>query len=154
MEVAMKKLWLLPCLAASLMAADVSGKWTGNIIVEDPGGGSAIDTHVRAEIQQKPDAITGAIGRQEDKEGESIRNAKLDGNRLTFEVSSTEANSVVKFALTLDGDRLNGEMTGEVDGLPVTGKVHLTRQPQAAHATCAQPDSSRAARPEDQNEAT
>jgi hypothetical protein len=125
----MKKLWLLPCLAATLLAADVSGKWTGNVVVEDPGGGSAIDTQVRAEIQQKPDAITGAIGRQEDKEGESIRSAKLDGNRLTFEVSSTEANSLVKFVLTLDGDRLNGEMTGAVDGLPITGKVHLTRVP-------------------------
>jgi hypothetical protein len=99
------------------------------VVVEDPGGGSAIDTQVRAEIQQKPDAITGAIGRQEDKEGESIRSAKLDGNRLTFEVSSTEANSLVKFVLTLDGDRLNGEMTGAVDGLPITGKVHLTRVP-------------------------
>ena len=123
----MKKLWLLPCLAAAMMAADVSGKWTGNVAVEDPGGGSVIDTQVRAEIQQKAYAITGAIGRQDDKEGEAIRNAKLDGNRLTFEVSSTEANSLVKFVLTLDGDRLNGEMTGSVDGLPITGKVQLTR---------------------------
>ena len=64
----MKKLWLLPCLAASLMAADISGKWIGNVVVDDPGGGSVIDTQVRAEFVQKADAITGAIGRQDDQQ--------------------------------------------------------------------------------------
>jgi len=125
----MKKLWLLPCLAASLMAADVSGKWTGNVEVDDPAGGSTINTQVRAELQQKADAITGAIGRQEDQEGEHIQNAKLDGKRLTFEVSSPETNGLVKFVLTLEGDRLDGEMSGSMDGTPLTGKVHLSRQP-------------------------
>jgi len=125
----MKKLWLLPCLAAALMAADVSGKWTGDVEVQDPGGGPNIDTQVRADLRQKADAITGTIGRQEEQEGETIRNANLDGKRLTFEVSSAEANGLVKFVLTLDGDRLDGEMTGSMDGTPITGKVHLRRQP-------------------------
>ena len=125
----MKKLWLLPCLAATLMAADVSGKWTGTVNVEDPTGGPNIEVRVRADLQQKTDAITGAIGRQEDQQGETIRNAKLDGKRLTFEVSSTEANGLVKFALTLDGDRLDGEMSGSMDGSAIAGKVHLSRAP-------------------------
>ena len=125
----MKKLWLLPCLAAALMAADVSGKWTGNVDVDDPTGGSAINTQVRAELRQKADAITGTIGRQEDQEAESIQNAKLDGKRLTFEVSSAETSGLVKFVLTLDGDRLDGEMSGSMDGTAITGKVHLSRQP-------------------------
>ena len=129
MEVAIKKLWLLPCLAAALMAADVSGKWTGNVVVDDPTGGSVIDTQVRAELRQNADAITGAIGRQEDQESESIQNAKLDGKRLTFEVSSAETNGQVKFVLTLDGDHLDGDMSGSVDGSPIAGKVHLSRQP-------------------------
>lgn len=125
----MKKLWLLPCLAAALMAADVSGKWTGSVDVDDPAGGSTINTQVRAELRQKADAITGTIGRQEDQEAESIQNAKLDGKRLTFEVSSAETNGLVKFVLTLDGDRLDGEMSGSMDGAALTGKVHLSRQP-------------------------
>src|ERR1035441_6952259 len=83
------KLWLLPCLAAALMAADVSGKWTGNVEVDDPTGGSTINAQVRAELRQKAGAVTGTIGRQEDQEAESIQNAKLDGKRLTFEVSSS-----------------------------------------------------------------
>jgi hypothetical protein len=123
----MQKLWLLPCLAAGLMAADVSGKWTGNVEVEDPAGGSTISAQVRAELRQKADAITGAIGRQEDQEAEPIRNAKLDGKRLTFEVSSAETNGLVKFVLTLDGDRLTGEMSGSMDGTAIAGKVHLQR---------------------------
>ena len=124
----MKKLCLLGCFAATLMAADVSGKWTGNVAVEDPGGGDTINTQVRAELLQKADAITGSIGRQEDQEAEPIRNAKLNGNRLTFEVSSAEADGLIKFVLTLDGDRLDGEMSGTVDGAAIAGKVHLSRQ--------------------------
>jgi len=124
----MRILWLLPCLAAALMAADVSGKWTGNVEVEDPTGGSTIDTQVRAELRQQADAITGTIGRQEDQQSESIQNAKLDGKRLTFEVSSVEASGLMKFALTLDGDHLDGDMSGTMDGTAITGKVHLTRQ--------------------------
>ncbi len=125
----MKKLWLLPCLAATLMAADVSGKWTGTVNVEDPTGGPNIEVRVRADLLQKADAITGAIGRQEDQTGENIRSARLDGARLTFEVSSTEANGLVKFALTLDGDRLDGEMSGTMDGSAISGKVHISRAP-------------------------
>lgn len=126
----MKKLCLLPCLAAALMAADVSGKWTGNVEVEDPAGGSTVNTQVRAELRQKADAITGTIGRQEDQEAESIQNARLDGKRLTFEVSSAETNGLIRFALTLDGDRLDGEMSGSMDGAAITGKVHLQRVAQ------------------------
>ncbi|MGA3043799.1 MAG: hypothetical protein ABSF54_23750 [Bryobacteraceae bacterium] len=127
----MKKLWLLPCLAAALMGADVSGKWTGSVTVEDPDGGSNIDAQVRAELLQKADAITGTIGRQEDQQGEHIQNAKLDGQRLTFEVSSAEASGLIKFVLTLEGDRLDGDMSGSMDGTAIAGKVHLSRQ--AAH---------------------
>jgi hypothetical protein len=125
--VAMKKLWLLPCLAASLMAADISGKWIGNVVVDDPGGGSIIDTQIRAEFVQKADAITGGVGRQEDQQTEAIQNATLDGTRLTFEVSSTETNGLVKFVLTLDGDHLDGDMSGSMDGTPIAGKVHIHR---------------------------
>jgi hypothetical protein len=127
----MKGLCILPCLVASLMAADVSGKWTGNVDVEDPSDGTTITTAVRAELLQKGDAISGKIGRQEDQEGESIRNARLQDGKLTFEVSSAETGGLIKFALTLDGDRLDGGMSGSLDGNAITGKVHLTRQKAA-----------------------
>jgi hypothetical protein len=123
----MRKIWLFACFAATLAAADVSGKWSGNIEVEDPGGGETINTQVHADLRQTADAVTGTIGRQGDQAVESIRNARLDGKRFTFEVSSAEANGLVKFALTLEGDRLDGEMSGSLDGAAFTGKVHLSR---------------------------
>ncbi|MFN7996073.1 MAG: hypothetical protein U0Q18_20855 [Bryobacteraceae bacterium] len=123
----MKKLWLLPCFTVVLAASDVSGKWAGNIEVEEPGG-STINTQVRAEFRQQADGISGKIGREEDQQAESIRNGKLmEGKRFTFEVSSTEASGIIHFVLTLNGDHLEGEMTGSVDGDPITGKVHLSR---------------------------
>ncbi|HLY18748.1 MAG TPA: hypothetical protein VKR61_16065 [Bryobacteraceae bacterium] len=126
----MTRFWLLPLFAASLLAADVSGKWTGTVDVEDPSDGTNISTPVRAELEQKADAISGKIGRQEDSEADTqaIRNASLqDGTRLIFEVASTETNGLVKFALKLDGDHLDGEMSGTMDGVAISGKVHLTR---------------------------
>jgi len=123
------KFWLLPYFAASLLAAHVSGKWAGNVEVADPSGGDTINTQVRAELSQKAGAITGTIGRSDDQEGESIRNAKLEeGKHLTFEVLSKEVDGLIKFVLTLDGDRLDGEMSGTMDGTPINGKVHLKRQ--------------------------
>lgn len=125
----MRRFWLLPCLAASLIAADVSGKWTGNVEVDDPSSsGSTITAQVHAELRQDGNTISGTIGRQEDQETETIQNAKLDGARLTFEVSSPETSGLMKFVLTLDGDKLDGQMNGSMDGNPINGKVHLMRQ--------------------------
>ena len=127
----MRALWLLPLLAATLTAADISGKWAGNIEVEDTSGGAAINATVRAEFDQKAEAVTGKIGR-ENEEYEAIQNGKLvDGKRLVFEVSYPDANGAFKFELVLDGDRLEGKMTGEMDGGPITGKVRLARSPQS-----------------------
>ena len=126
----MKLLWLLPCFTLVLTAADISGKWAGNIEVEDSSSGTVINTPVRAEFQQQADKISGTIGREEDESSESIRNARLQNGRLlTFEVSSPEAGGLIKFVLTLDNNRMEGQMTGSIDSGPITGKVHLSRAP-------------------------
>jgi hypothetical protein len=126
----MNKLWIVPCLTAVLMAADVSGTWAGNIEVEDPTGGDTIDTPVRAEFRQQAETISGTIGRRDDQGSEAIRNAKLaEGKHLTFEVSSPDGNGSFKFELTVEGDRMEGQMSGSVDSGPITGKVHLSRAP-------------------------
>ncbi len=128
----MTKLWLMPFLTMVLSAADISGRWTGTIEVEDSSSGSKINTTVRAEFAQRADTISGTIGRQEDQAMESIRNAKLmDGKQLSFEVSTPEAEGSIKFVLKLEGDRMEGQMDGSVDSGPITGKVHLARAPGA-----------------------
>lgn len=124
----MKKLfWLMPYLALVLNAADISGKWIGNIDVSDPSSGTSMNTPVRAEFSQQADSISGTIGRREDEQKESIRNGKVDGKTVSFEVRAPEVLSAMKFVLTLKGDRLEGEMKGALDTGEIAGKVSLTR---------------------------
>jgi len=124
----MKKLWLLPCLAVTLWGVDVSGRWSGVIEVDDTSSGTKINTPVKAEFDQKTTPISGKIGRKEDDEAEPIRNGKLEGKTLIFEVRSPETSGAMKFNLVLVSDnRIEGDMKGSVDTGPITGKVKLTR---------------------------
>ena len=59
----------------------------------DNAGGSSITTPVRAEFQQKANLVSGKIGRREDEQAESIRNGKVEGTKISFEVSSVETTS-------------------------------------------------------------
>jgi len=124
----MKKwLWLTPCLALVLNAADISGKWVGNIDVSDPSSGTSINTPVRAEFSQQANTVSGTIGRREDDQKEAIRNGKVEGKTVSFEVSAPEVMSAMKFVLTLKDNRLEGEMKGALDTGEIAGKVLLTR---------------------------
>jgi hypothetical protein len=126
---AMKKaLWLLPCLALALSGADVSGKWSGTIDVEDAGN----TTPVSVELVQKSDLVSGKIGRQGGGDEGTIRNGKIDGAKVSFEVVAHETSSPFKFTLTLANDTLEGEMKGSVDEGEIVGKVKLTREKQGS----------------------
>ncbi len=126
--VSMKVIWALPLLAWTLAADDLNGKWTGIIEVADASSGTVINTPIRAEFAQKASALSGKIGRREDEQAEAIRNGRVEGKKVSFEVLSPETAGAVKFALTLDGDQLEGEMQGSMDAGPITGKVHLKRE--------------------------
>ena len=99
----------------------------------DTAGGSSITTPVRAEFEQKANLVSGKIGRREDEQAESIRNGKVEGTKISFEVSSVETTSAMKFNLVLNGDHLEGEMKGTVDSGEIVGKVVLTRQAAGGH---------------------
>ncbi len=114
--------------AARLSAGDITGRWRGSIEIDDSGSGSTINTPVKAEFAQKANAISGKISRATDDDAEDIRNGKIDGNRVLFEVVSEETYGTIKFDLTMQGDRLEGMMKGVADTGPITGKVHLTRE--------------------------
>jgi hypothetical protein len=125
----MKKVfWLLPCLALALSGADVSGKWSGTIDVEDAGN----STPVEVELVQKSDLVSGKIGRQGGGDEGTIRNGKVDGTKVSFEVVSPHTSSPFKFTLTLAKDTLEGEMKGSVDEGEIVGKVKLSRAKPAA----------------------
>ena len=124
----MLRFLLLPVLSLSLYAADLTGKWTGTVDVADPGNGDKISTPVQAELKQDGSAVTGKIGRTQDTQLESIRDGKLAGNALTFNVLPEEATKAMVFTLTLvTDDRIEGDMVGEIDVGKIRGKVVLTR---------------------------
>ena len=123
-------IWLPLVLGAS---AEISGTWLGSIEVADTAGGSSVTTPVRAEFEQKANLVSGKIGRREDEQAESIRNGKVEGSKISFEVSSVETTSAMKFNLVLNGDHLEGEMKGTVDSGEIVGKVMLTRQAAGGH---------------------
>jgi|SRR5579864_1503023 len=126
-----KALWLLPCLALALSGADLSGKWSGTIDIEDSGS----STTVEVELVQKADAVSGKMGRAGLGSEATIRNGKVDGAKVSFEVISAETNSPWKFTLTLVDGRLEGEMKGTADEGEIVGKVKLSRGKSGASTT-------------------
>ncbi len=129
----MRAMLLVLALAIPLAAADITGAWVGTVEVADPGNGEKISTTVKAQLEQKDGTISGKIGREHDQELEQIKNAKLDGNTLTFEVLPEEATAPMVFTLKLvNDDRIEGGMKGQVDTGNITGTVQLTRVKQQA----------------------
>jgi hypothetical protein len=124
----MKALWLVPVFALTMFGADITGKWSGNIEVSDPSTGDKINTPVKVVFDQKDGTVSGKIGRSEDDQSEDIRNGKLEGNHITFDVQPPEATSAMKFQLVVVADdRIEGEMKGAVDVGNVSGKVTLQK---------------------------
>ncbi len=124
----MKKYLLLPCLTLLLSASSsVTGKWSGTIAVQDEGSGTTITTPVEVQLEQRATTISGKIGRAEDNDLVPLRNAKFDGNTISFEAASAETEGSMKFVLRVAGDRMEGDMKGSIDSGDITGKVKLTR---------------------------
>ena len=125
-----KAFWLLPCLALALSGADVSGKWSGTVDVEDAGSTTAI----QVELVQKADQLTGKVAVQGGGNESTIRNGKVDGTKVSFEAVSPEYTTPFRFTLTLVNDTLEGEMKGSMDEGEIVGKVKLSRD-KASTAT-------------------
>jgi hypothetical protein len=106
-------------------AGDVSGKWAGIIEIDDSG--NKIETPVEMKLEQKDGALSGKIGRTNDPESVEIRNAKVEGDKLTFEASSPEVSASMTFNLTVQGERMHGEMRGAAEGNDIVGKVSFSR---------------------------
>jgi hypothetical protein len=117
----------LLCLALALTAsaADVSGKWSGSIAPENGDGGSAYVI-----LKQSGSTITGTGGPDANDQWPGP-SGKIDGNKVTFEVKSTDDGTVFKCTLVLDGDHLNGDVEFTApDGQAGKAKLNLTRVTQ------------------------
>jgi hypothetical protein len=112
---------LLSLFALTALAADATGKWTGTFAPEgdNPSGAFVV-------LKQAGTTLTGSAGPDEGQQW-PIKNGKIAGNKITGEVTSPEG-MVFKLDLTLDGDKIKGDVNATRDGQAIKAKIDLTRQ--------------------------
>jgi len=122
------KLSLTLCVVAvlasgTLMAGDVSGKWSGTVIAKTPDGDSNPEAAWMT-LKQAGALVTGTAGPSATQQSE-IKDGKADGDQVEFKVVVGEAVANVK--LRLDGDRLKGEAIIDTPDGKVTATLDLKR---------------------------
>ncbi len=111
--------------AISLFGADVTGKWSGTY--EMTREGETRSAPAVAVLKQDGTTITGTIGPNETEQFK-IKTGSIEGNRIHLEIEPTEGPHLVVLQLTLDGDHLTGDATGETEEGKFTAKLNLNRQ--------------------------
>jgi hypothetical protein len=115
----MKHILLLTLAAGGLVAADVTGVWTGTFT---PDGDEPGPAHLV--LKQEGAKLTGTAGPRAEEQIE-IRNGKVEDGKLTFEVANNKAT--MKFVLKLEGDEIKGDVSRERDGQVQTAKLAVVR---------------------------
>lgn len=124
------RVFLLFLLAAPLVlsAADVnlSGKWSGSFSITRPDGTND-DGTAFAVLKQEGGQITGTAGPDQEHQW-TIEKGAIAGNKVTFQVKSTEDGTTFKCDLVLEGDHLKGPVTAVApDGQTLAAKVDFSR---------------------------
>ena len=107
--------------AGAALAADVSGKWTGEMSGPDGGGMS-----MTFKFKQNGTKLTGTM---DGPQGEvEITDGKVEGNKISFTVSFENGDMKVVHEGTVEGDTivLNVKMAGDPGGGP-PGPITLKR---------------------------
>ena len=110
---------LAPAVAAQT-AASFTGKWEGTFTRQRPDG-TEDTSKVVFDLTQKGKELTGTAG-PPDQQGK-IEKGAVNAGKATFEVQEPDG-PLFKFTLTIVKGRLQGEMTGERDGV-VRGRAKV-----------------------------
>jgi hypothetical protein len=123
----MKKLLALALVLAAFApavaaqpSASFTGKWEGTFTMERPDGTQSTNEIV-LDLTQKGKALTGTAG-PPSQQWKIDKGAVADG-KATFEVQQPNG-PLFKFSLSIVKGRLQGDMTGERDGV-VRGKARV-----------------------------
>ena len=105
-----------PALAAQKAekAAGFTGKWEGTFTMQRPDGTAGNANNVVFNLTQKGNVLTGTAG-PPDKQWDIAKGA-VTANKATFEVQQPDG-PLFKFTLSVVKGRLQGDMTGERDGV-------------------------------------
>ena len=114
---------LLLLLAASLTAAEVSGKWTGTMT---PPNGRAVPVFLT--LYEQGQEISGSIGLGAETGQVAIADVQLHGDRLSFHAPDLR-NHAVAFQLTVADRFLSGEATSEGQTLKVNLSLSARMDP-------------------------
>lgn len=106
---------------------DVSGAWTGPLELAAENGES-FKSEALCTFRQAGAGVTGSCGNADEDGQASVRNWKLAGSRLAFDLENGDGR-VFKITGTLSGDKIVGEIEGATpDGSKVKGKLSLSRR--------------------------
>jgi len=124
----MKKLLALALVLAALTpgvaaqtTASFTGKWEGTFTMQAPDGTERPPRPVVFDLTQKGRALTGTAGPPDQQW--KIDKAAVNAGKATFEVQQPDG-PLFRFTLTIVKGRLQGEMTGERDGV-VRGRAKV-----------------------------
>ena len=122
------KFFLMALIALTLplcAVADVTGKWSGSFEFTQDGENHTETAYLI--LKQDGAALTGSGGPSEEHQM-AIRNGKVDGSKLTFEIALDE-DRVMSFVFQSDGDNLTGNVSGpdKESGTTRTAKLSLKR---------------------------
>jgi hypothetical protein len=118
---------ILAVFTLSLCAADLTGKWSGTIQVKKDGDAKTEPALVI--LKQEGAVLTGSGGPHEGEQ-HAMRNGKVEGNKITFEIALGEGGDrVMRFNLTAAGDQIDGDVTApnKGNGEPETARLSLKR---------------------------
>ena len=123
----MKLAMALFALAALAHAAGIDGRWSAETV---PNGKKAAPkvTTFRLDLKSQDGVVTGTVTADSGKKGraQTIRDGKIEGNRITFKTTqkSKKAENSFTWTATMDGDKLTGTRTrdGARRGLAFTAR--------------------------------
>ena len=104
---------LAPALAAQTATA-FTGKWEGTFKMQRPDGTEGDPRPVAFDLTQKGKVLTGTAG-PGDRQW-TVEKGAVNAGTATFEVQQPDG-PLFKFTLTIVKGRLQGDMTGERDGV-------------------------------------
>jgi hypothetical protein len=115
---------LLCAPAAMLQArADVAGKWSGSMALTLPDGQSR-DGAILMDLKQTGNDLTGTAGPSVEQSGPV--KGKVDGDKVAFDLEGPNGLAL-HFTLVLADGHLKGDMSADIQGMKMSGKVDVTR---------------------------
>lgn len=105
---------LVPTLAAAQGQTTFTGKWEGTFTMQRPDGTEGPPNTVVFNLTQKGKLLTGTTGPAEKQW--TIEKGAVTAGKATFEVQQPNG-PLFKFTLTIVEGKLQGDMTGEREGV-------------------------------------